>query len=272
MTARYSRPVAEAAAVIEHVTSSDGTRIGYRRSGQGPPLVLIHGTTGAHWSFRFLVPALVGRFTVYAVDRRGRGESRDQAEYAIEREFEDVAAVVDSIHEPACVFGHSYGATVALGAALAARNLRKLVLDEASPGIAVVANEDVEQIEELVARDEREEALVHALRLFGLTPEEVEQIRASSTWSARVAAAHTVAREIRAEEAYRVDPERFRDLAVPALLLLGDESPDWAREGTEWIRAALPDARISVLRGQGHAAIMTAPALVANELARFSEE
>lgn len=261
--------MADPAAVLEHVTSSDGTRIGYRRSGQGPPLVLIHGATGAHWSFRYLVPAIVDRFTVYAVDRRGRGESGDSAEYAIEREFEDVAAVVDSIREPACVFGHSYGATVALGAALAARNLRKLVLYEASPGIAVVANEDVEQIEELVARDEREEALVYALRLFGLTPEEVEQIRASSTWSARVAAAHTVAREIRAEEAYLVDRERFRDLAVPALLLLGAESPDWAREGTERIRAALPGTRILVLRGQGHAAIMTAPALVADELARF---
>ena len=69
--------MAEAAAVLEHVTSSDGTRIGYRRSGQGPPLVLIHGATGAHWSFRYLVPAIVDRFTVYAVDRRGRGESGD---------------------------------------------------------------------------------------------------------------------------------------------------------------------------------------------------
>ena len=262
----------EAAAVLEHVTSSDGTRIGYLRSGEGPPLVLVHGATGAHWSFRFLVPALVDRFTVYAVDRRGRGESGDRVEYAIEREFEDVAAVVDSIYEPAGLFGHSYGATVALGAALAARNLRKLVLYEASPGISVVPREEVERIDDLVARDEREQALVHALRLFGLTPEEVEQIRASSTWPARVAAAHTVAREVRAEEAYRVDPGHFRDLAAPALRLLGEESPDWARDGTERIRAALPDARVSVLRGQGHAAIMTAPALVANELARFLRE
>jgi pimeloyl-ACP methyl ester carboxylesterase len=183
-----------------------------------------------------------------------------------------VAAVVDSIHEPASLFGHSYGATVALGAALVARNLYKLILYEPAPGISAVPSEDVERIEDLVALDEREEALVHAFRFFGLTPEELEQLRASPTWPARLAAAHTVAREIKAEEAYRVDPERFRDLAAPALLLLGEESPDWAREGTERIRAALPDARVSILRGQGHAAIMTAPELVADEVARFLSE
>lgn len=74
---------------------------------------------------------------------------------------------------------------------------------------------------------------------------------------------------MRAEEAYEVEPEGFRELAVPALLLLGGESPDWAREGTERVRAALPDARVAVLPGQGHAATMTAPGLVAEEIARF---
>jgi pimeloyl-ACP methyl ester carboxylesterase len=264
--------VAEATDVVQHVTSSDGERIAYWRSGEGPPLVLVHGTTSAHWSFRFLAPGLVDRFSVYAVDRRGRGESGDRVEYAIEHEFEDVAAVVDSIDEPASLFGHSYGATVALGAALLARNLHKLILYEPAPGFSSVPSEDVERIDALVARDERDEALVHAFRSFGLTPDELEQLRSSPTWSARVAAAHTVTREVRAEEAYCVDPQRFRDLAIPTLLLLGEESPDWAREGTERIRAALPDARVSILRGQGHVAIMTAPELVADEVARFLSE
>jgi hypothetical protein len=73
-----------------------------------------------------------------------------------------------------------------------------------------------------------------------------------------VATAHTVAREIRAEEAYRVDPERFRGSPLPCSSCWG-RSPDWAHESTERIRAALPDARVSIPRGQGHAAIMTAP-------------
>lgn len=131
-----------------------------------------------------------------------------------------------------------------------------------------MAGEDLERIEDLVARDERE-ALVHALPSFGLEPEEVEELRTSPTWPDRVAGAHTVAREIRAEDAYRVDPERFRELTVPVLLLLGEQSPDWAPEGTERIRAVLPDARVALLAGQGHMATVTAPELVAGELARF---
>ena len=110
---------------------------------------------------------------------------------------------------------------------------------------------------------------MQALRLFGLTADEVEHLRASPTWRARVAAAHTIPREVKAEEAYEADAERFRELAAPVLLLLGGESPAWAREATERLCAALPDARVSVLRGQGHAATVTAPELVAGELARF---
>jgi len=142
--------VGEAAPVVEHVTSRDGTSIGFHRSFEGPPLVLLHGATGAHWSFRYILPALVGRFTLYAVDRRGRGESGDADGYALEREFEDVAAIVDSLDEPANVFGHSYGATVAL----ATPNIGKLVLYEASPGISVVPDEYLERIEQLVGGGE----------------------------------------------------------------------------------------------------------------------
>ena len=264
--------MSEPSAVVEYVTSSDRTRIGYHRTGEGPPLVLLHGATGDHTSFTYLAPLLAESFTVHAVDRRGRGESGDASDYSIEREFEDVASVVDSLERPASVFGHSYGATVALGAALVARNLRKLVLYEPSPGFVVVPTEDVERIEELVARGERDDALVETYRIIGLTSKEIEKRRAAPTWPARVAAAHTIAREIRAEEAYRVDPDLFRRLAAPVLLLLGEDSPDWAQEGTEVIRAALPDARVAVLRGQAHIATVTAPELVADEIVRFLSE
>jgi pimeloyl-ACP methyl ester carboxylesterase len=261
--------VGEADAAVGHVRSPDGTAIGYHQSGDGPPLVLVHGTTGAHWSFRYLLPELVGRFTVYAVDRRGRGESGDTHDYALEREFEDVACLVDLLERPVIVFGHSFGATVALGAALLCANVRALVLYEGSPGIAAVDEADLTRIDALAAAGDREAAMVQALALFGLTSEEVEQMRASPTWPARIAAAHTIVREVRAEEAYEVTSERFRELAVPTLLLLGGESPGWARDGTDLIRAALPDARVAVLAGQGHAATMTAPGLVAGEIARF---
>jgi pimeloyl-ACP methyl ester carboxylesterase len=84
-----------------------------------------------------------------------------------------------------------------------------------------------------------------------------------------VGAAHTIPRELRAEESYRPDSNVFASLSVPALLLLGSESPQWAKEGTKLVQAVLPDSRVAVLDGQGHIAIMTAPELVADEVARF---
>jgi pimeloyl-ACP methyl ester carboxylesterase len=100
----------------EIVTSKDGTRIACFRSGEGPPLVLVHGTAADHGRWRPVLPAFEERFTVCAVDRRGRGGSGDSDDYAIEREFEDVAAVVDSLGEPVNLLGHSYGALCALEA------------------------------------------------------------------------------------------------------------------------------------------------------------
>jgi pimeloyl-ACP methyl ester carboxylesterase len=261
--------VARTASAVEHVRSRDGTPIGYQRIGSGPPLVILHGATSARWSFDLLIPHLVEHVTAYAVDRRGRGASGDGASYAIEREFEDIAVLVASIPEPAVLFGHSYGATVALGTALLVRDLRGLVLYEPAPGFASVKPETVEQIERILERGEPEEALVFAYLSFGFTHDEVETIRGLPTWPARVEFAHSVPREVRAEAAYSPFPEDLRKLEVPTLFLLGGESPAWAREGTERIHAELPTSRIASLPGQGHMAHVTAPELVAAELLRF---
>ena len=95
ITQRYTQEKSEQQ--TETFTSNDGTPIAYRRSGEGPPLVLVHGAAADHGRWRPVLPAFEERFTVYATDRRGRGGSGDGDDYAIEREFEDVAAVVKSI-------------------------------------------------------------------------------------------------------------------------------------------------------------------------------
>ena len=258
---------------MEHVTSDDGTRITYERSGSGRPLVLVHGTSVERFSFRFVEPLLTDRLTLYAVDRRGRGESGDSTDgYALEQEFADIAAVVDSLAEPADLFGHSYGATVALGAAPLARNLRRLILYEPAPGIPQVDPDLPDRLDALLAEGEREQLLSVFLTKVGLDPEALEQLRASPVWGLRVAAAHTIPRELRAEESYQPDSSAFAALAVPALLLLGTESPQWAEKGTEVAQSVLPESRVAVLEGEGHIALMTAPELVADELARFLGE
>ena len=254
------------------IASRDGTRIAYTRSGQGPPLVLVHGTTADHTRWAPVLPAFEERFTVYAVDRRGRGASGDAQEYGIEREFGDVAALVDSLPAPANLLGHSYGALCSLEAAHRTENLRKLVLYEPPipSGIEIYPSEVVARIQALVDVGDREGAVVTFFReVVHAPPHELEQLRSLPSWSARVAAAHTIPREMRGSEGYVFDPERFSHLNTPTLLLLGGDSPPFFKAAIEAVHAALPDSRIVVLPGQQHTAINTAPQLFGREVVQF---
>jgi pimeloyl-ACP methyl ester carboxylesterase len=119
---------------VFHVTSADGTRIAYERSGSGPPLVLVHGSLNDHGIWAAVAPALAQHFTVYAMDRRGRGESGTSSEPELERQFEDVLAVIDAAGAPVDLIGHSFGAHCALGAAaMAPERVKHLVLYEPPP-------------------------------------------------------------------------------------------------------------------------------------------
>ena len=260
----------------QSVISKDGTRIAYWQSGQGPPLVLIHGTAADHGRWAPVLPAFEQRFTVCAVDRRGRGGSGDREDdYAKEREFEDISAVVDSLGEPVNLLGHSYGALCALEAALLTRNVRKLVLYD--PGIEVAGEEIypqevIERLEALLGAGDRDGVVATTMReVAGLPPETVEYMRAQPVWQARVAAAHTIPRELRAVKAYRLDPERFGDLGVPTLLLSGGESPAALRKAAEAVKETLSDSRIVVMAGQGHVAMDTATDLFTTEVLQFLE-
>lgn len=116
---------------MNSIQSPDGTVLRWQTSGEGPPLLLVHGTTADHSRWQGISPQLEHHFTVHAIDRRGRGGSGDAAgTYEIDREFEDVAAVVDAIGGPLAVLGHSYGAVCSLGAALLTDGVSRMVLYE----------------------------------------------------------------------------------------------------------------------------------------------
>lgn len=257
----------------ETVTARDGTTIAYRRSGEGPPLVLVHGAAADHGRWGPVLPALEGRFTVHAVDRRGRGGSGDSKDYAIEREFEDVAAVVDSLGEPVNLLGHSYGALCSLEVALRTRNVRKLVLYEPPvdvTGEGIYPPGVVDRMEAMLDAGDRDGVIVTTMReVAGVSPEVVEYMRSLPVWQARVAAAHTIPRELRASEAYRFDPERFGDLETPTLLLLGGDSPAMFGEAERAVDETLSDSRIVVMPGQGHSAMDTGTDLFTAEVLRF---
>jgi pimeloyl-ACP methyl ester carboxylesterase len=258
----------------EIVTSADGTTIACWRSGEGPPLVLVHGTAADHNRWMPVLPAFEERFAVCAVDRRGRGGSGDAESYEIKREFEDVVAEVGSLGEPVNLLGHSYGALVALEAALLTEKVRRLVLYD--PGIEVAgeeiyAPEVIERLEELLKAGDRDGVVVTTMReVAGLPPETVEHMRSQPAWQARVAAAHTIPRELRAVKSYGFDPKRFGDLGVPTLVLSGGESPAALRKAAEAVDEALPDSRAFVMSGQGHAAMDTGTDLFTTEVLRFA--
>lgn len=258
------------------VTSRDGTHIAFWRSGEGPPLVLVHGTSGSHTRWASILPALEQHFTLYAIDRRGRGESGDAPDYAIEREFEDVAAVVEALDEPAHLLGHSYGAICALEAALLARNLRTLILYEPPIPVAEVPiypEGVIDRLQALSDAGDREGVVGTFMREVVRMPvHEWEVFRASAAWPARVAAAHTLPRELKADERYRFAAKRFRALNAPTLLLLGGDSPPFFKAAAKAVDAALPNSRVAVLPGQQHIAIDTAPELFVNEVVRFLKE
>lgn len=248
--------------------SKDGTPIACSVGGDGPPVVLVHGTSGSDFSWARVGPYLEDRHTVYAVQRRGRGRSGDGPEYSLQREAEDVAAVLAAIGEPVGLVGHSFGANCCLEASLLTTNLRRLVLYE--PAVGFPVDEPLlREIDALVAAGRTEAATEAYLRSVGLAEEEIALIRTSPTWSERAAAAHTFGREDRAAEGRSVTPERFADMRVPTLLLTGSASPSGFRRSIDLVDAALQDGTIHVLEGQGHAANVAAPELLAAEIIDF---
>ncbi|MGQ0576113.1 MAG: alpha/beta fold hydrolase [Pseudonocardia sp.] len=258
---------------MEKVTSHDGTPITYWRSGDGPPLVLVHGTTADHTRWQSILPLLEPHVTVVAMDRRGRGGSGDADDYALVDEAHDVVAVVDAVADatggPVDVFGHSYGASCVLEALPLCASMRRVVLYE--PALNAIAPPGwLDRMSDLLATGRREEVVVALLRdLAGLTEEQLAQAQADPSWSGRIAAAHTVVRETRAEEAYVFDPTRFAALTVPVMLLAGSETtPDLAASTTR-LAATLPGARLVTMEGQGHVAMLTAPELFVGELLAF---
>jgi len=260
------------------VTSPDGTPIAVFVSGRGRPLVVLHGTTSDHTTWRLVLPKLEPHVTVHAVDRRGRGPSGDGPDYSIAKEYADAAAVIDAAAAATGttvdVLGHSYGGNIAFRAATLTRNIRRLVLYEGwpVPNVAhrTVSPEAMAHLESLLAQGRGEEMVETCLReVVQMTPEEISVIKAAPTWPARVAAAHTVTREIRAFAAQAFDPSWAVRIPVPVLMLVGEQSPEEIKADPDVVAAALPDARISTLTGQTHLAHLTAPELFTAEILSF---
>ena len=249
------------------VISADGTSIAVFSSGDGPPLILVHGASADHTTFRVVGPMLAKVFSVHAIDRRGRGASGDGRTYSIEREFEDVVAVAEALaaaaDAPVGVLGHSYGGRCALGAALLTGAIGHVVSYEgapAPPGASYQPPGIEGRMRALLAAGDRDGTLAVFLReVVGMSDHDLAAYRADPIWPVRAAAAGTILRELTAEADPAASLERLAAVAQPVTQLLGSESLPVFREATVALDARLADGRIVVIDGARHAAHHTHP-------------
>ncbi|HEV3268953.1 MAG TPA: alpha/beta hydrolase [Acidimicrobiales bacterium] len=257
------------------VAGADGVDIGLLSAGAGSALLLVHGGMGRIEQWGPIWSALAERWQVTAMDRRGRGSSGDSDPYLMAKEFDDIAAVANSLAErqgaPVDVFAHSYGATCTLGAAAQRAPFRRVALYE-PPGPQTAPSEWVERVTALIAEGKPGRAMFSFVtEIVGLSAERFEEYRSAlGAYDVLPIVDGTLPREAKALRSVNLT-SLAPEVTTPVLLLLGTKSPPWASDITRALAASMLNASIVSLVGQGHDAIDTAPELVVGELKCFLE-
>ncbi|TDC55118.1 alpha/beta hydrolase [Actinomadura sp. KC345] len=252
--------------MTSYATSADGTRIAYDRVGDGPALILVGGMFCARPATRDLAGRLASRFTVTNYDRRGRGDSGDTPPYAVEREIEDLGALIAEAGGSAAVYGHSSGAGLALEAAAAGLPITRLVLHEPPYGSddddsRRAARELAEGVRAALKDDRRADAIKLFLTSSGMPPDMAEGASGNPDMQA---IAPTMPYDFavmgNGTRGGAIPEDLARKVTVPTLLIAGDASPPFFRDTATRLAGLLPDARDTILKGQDHGATAEAVA------------
>jgi thioesterase domain-containing protein len=249
---------------MSRATSADGTPIAYERIGSGPPVILVGGGLVDRSENAPLAPELAARFTVYNYDRRGRGDSGDTLPYAVEREIEDIGALIAHAGGSAHLYGVSSGGALVLEAAAAGLPVDRLAVYDVPYNMA----EDwprnwrayVERLGTALADGGRGDALALFMRLTGASDEEVAAARRSPMWAASEALEHTLAYDAACLGDGRPPAPRLAAITRPALVATGaypDGAPGWIgalSPAADAIAASIPEAQRVVIEGQSHVA------------------
>ena len=253
---------------MNRLTSSDGTTIAFDLLGDGPPVILVCGGSTDRTANAGEAELLAEHFTVFNYDRRGRGDSGDKAPYAVEREVEDLDAVIAAAGGSASVYGTSSGAALALEAAASGLAITKLALWE--PPFIVEGRprppaDTARILTELVAAGRRGDAVEYFMaNVVGLPPEFVPEAKKAPWWPAQEALAHTLAYDATIMGDYSLPTERAASVMVPTLVIDGGTSFPWIRKTAQAIADVIPETQRRTLEGQTHnvAAEAIAPELV----------
>lgn len=235
---------------LQTVVSNDGTRVAFDQSGNGPPVILVVGAFNTRETGAPLAQVLDRRFTVFNYDRRGRGESSDTAPYAIEREIEDLDAVIAQAGGSACVFGYSSGAILALRAAAHGVAISRLAFYE-PPLTGAKAGTLAPQLADLVSAGRRGDAVeLFQTEGVGIPAAIVAQMRNAPFRPALEAMAQTLVYESTILQA--LPREELASVRVPTLVIDGEQSPEVMRHAARSLADSLADANYRTLPGQGH--------------------
>ena len=254
----------------DSVRSSNGTQIAFTRTGHGPSLVIVHGSLVSGESWLPVAMKLANRFTCHLMDRRGYGRSGDSLEYSINREYEDIEAVISAAGTQVSLLGHSYGAICALGAATRTQ-VTHLVLYEPPLPVSHPIGSALKDYKRAIESGNLDGALALGLTQFaGVAPEQIQGLRRSPLWTKMAALAPSWSREVEAVDGLGPSLNRYRNLLVPTLLLAGTLSPRYPlQDASKALAATLKNVQYSRLEGQGHNANFLAPTLVAERVVSF---
>jgi pimeloyl-ACP methyl ester carboxylesterase len=255
---------------METVTSADGTTIALDRAGDGPPVVLVCGGSVDRMSNAGLAAALAERFMVLNYDRRGRGDSGDTPPYEVQREVEDIDAVIAAAGGTAHLYGSSSGAALALEAAANEVPVDRLALWEPPyipEGVPRPPADTAKTYTELVDAGRRGDAVEFFMsKVVGLPDEFVAQARSSPFWGAQEALAHTLAYDATIMADYSLPTERAAEVNVPTIAMAGGASFPWMSDTARALADALPHGEVHILEGQTHD---VAPDVMASVLTGF---
>jgi pimeloyl-ACP methyl ester carboxylesterase len=261
----------ETAGNVAFVESKDGTRIAFEKAGKGPSLVIVGGALADRNGGKPLAGKLEDRFTVYTYDRRGRGKSSDTKPYDVEREIEDLGALIEQAGRQAYLYGVSSGAALALQSAakLGPARVPKLALYEPPYGQDERDfNEQKSRVNQLVKMGKPGDAAAFFLSAIGTPPQVLEEMKRAPAWQGITKMDFTLTYDYEVLGNGSV-PDTARLITIPTLVMVGEKSTDFMHRTADRIAELVPNAKRKTVEGQAHQA---APEVVVPLLVEFFGE
>jgi pimeloyl-ACP methyl ester carboxylesterase len=255
------------------VTSNDGTSIAVRKSGSGPAVLLIHGLgVESQRAWGRVIPLLKDKYSVYAMDLRGHGQSADgPSDYSVRKDGDDIAAVLKTIGRPVTVVAHSYGGLAIIAALDRLEGIDRLILYEPAVLTQAMSPERVKLLEEMesaMAANDLDRAKVAGMRVVGFPERMIEQLRASPGWKSDLSTreAERSRSRLREHEKFQPSTKTVSAYNRPTKMLLGSRTTGWLQQSAVVLCEQLPHCELVVLEGQGHIANELAPELFVSKL------